>query len=192
LEASVRAGTAQDSFAFLDGFQPGLRGRVVELMGAEATAALTDPPRTAWIAIEDDVVFVNTLVELLGEEGTAALVRASVSQHFEGALLANLVSGARRLFGMTPLGLIKMVPRAWSLVYRGFGKVSLKEGDRQHAVVLVDRAHPLAFTAPGYLATWRGIFAGIVDATGEGDPEAPHAEVVVDPEFPRFEIRIDW
>ncbi len=161
-------------------------------MDGEVLARMKAAGRTGWLPIEDDVQFVDAIVAECGEAGAIELIRASVNAHFAGALLASLVKGAQRIFGMSPAGLMKMVPRAWPMVYRGFGQPRFELEGAGHAWLHVEGAHPLAFTAPGYLASWRGMFAGIVDVGTRGPGAEPRVELHVDAAQARFSIETRW
>lgn len=188
----MRAGTAQDTIEFLDTYRAGLRDEVLARVPPDALEAIQGSGRTAWVPVEHDVMFVNAIVEHLRSAEAVALIRASVGQHFSGPLLRTLVKGAQRIFGMTPMGLMKMVPRAWPMVYKGFGRPSFVAADDKHAILAINDAHPLAYTAEGYLASWEGIFAGIVDVGTNHKAQAVRVNVEIDADAPRFEIHTRW
>ena len=192
MEAFVRAGTAQDTMAFLDRWRPGLRDEVLAHVPPESLARIRESGRTGWVEIEHDVTFVDAIVETMGHADAVAVIRASVQSHFSGALLATLVRGAQRIFGMTPTGLMKMVPRAWPMVYKNFGQVTFSTRTPNHGVLTVHDAHPLAYTADGYLASWEGIFAGIVDVGTRQQAEAVRVHIEIDQDEPRFSIHTQW
>ena len=187
----MRAGPAQDTIAFLDVHQPGLCALVQAQIGATALAKLTDPGRTDWIALQDDVTFLNGLVQVLGFDDAVAFFRASVAQHFQGPLLRALVRGAERIFGLTAYGLVKLIPRAWPTVYKGLGTPKLEKRSETHAVVTLLEAHPLLFESKGYHAAWQGIFEGVIASTDAG-PASLRVIVQIQREAQRIEIHMHW
>ena len=188
-EGFVRAGPAQDTIAFLDAYEPGLHARVEAHVGEEAIAKLTHHGRTGWIPLEHDIVFLDGLIDLLGEREARAFFRQSVAQHFKSPLLRTLVSGAERIFGMTPHGLVKLIPRAWPMVYKDIGSPSLEKMSDTHAIVHVRDANPALAASPGYMCAWTGVFEGVVAA---GGAEAPRVNIDPHDEGHRLEIHMRW
>jgi len=187
----VRAGPAQDTIAFLDVHQLGLAGRVEQHIGHGALSQLTDPGRTGWIPLAADVVFLDGLAELLGHEEAIAFFRASVARHFESPLLRSFVSGARRIFGLTPVGLVKLIPRIWPMVYKDLGTPQLDKREDDYTVVTLVEANSQLFDSQGYRCAWQGIFEGVIDAGGAA-PDRLRVQIVTSKALGQFEIHLRW
>ena len=165
-ETAVRAGNARDTIAFLDSYQEGLKAKVEARMAPGVMQKMVETPRTGWIPLSVDRQFVDALVEELGPDGAVKLIRASVSTHFNSALLRTLVQGAK-IFGAGPRGLYKLLPRGWSLVYRGMGTpIALPEpSDTQAINFELLEAPQLVLESPGYTASFEAILQGILDVS---------------------------
>jgi len=171
--------------------QPGLVGRVEQHIGPVAFSELTEPGRTGWIPLAADVVFLDGLAELLGHEEAIAFFRASVARHFESPLLRSFVAGARRIFGLTPVGLVKLIPRIWPMVYKDLGTPRLDKHDDNYTVVTLEEAHFLLFDSQGYRCAWQGIFEGVI-AAGGADPNRLHVEIVTSKALGQLELHLRW
>lgn len=127
--------------------------------------AIVNTGRTGWIPIEHDHHLPDALVAVLGNKATAALVAEAVLQHTEAPILKTMISGAIRLFGLNPASLVKVLPRAWSLVYRDFFTLEVVDREDTSASLKLIDIHPEVFRYPNYFVTWDGIFDGIFALT---------------------------
>lgn len=190
-DAFVRGGPVSDTVAFLDVYQTGLLARVEAQIGRETLKSITSHGRMSWIPLEDDVVLVEGIAAVLGAAELVRFFRSSIAHHFQGKLLRTLISGAERLFGLTPHVLVKLVPRAWPMVYKNLGEPTIERRTDTLAVVHVTEAHPILLDSADYLRTWQGIFEGVVAA---GGAEADRVQVDTCP-FPaeaRVEMHLHW
>lgn len=191
VNAFVRAGPANDTIEFLDQFRPGLRAQVEAKIGSQFFERVASQSRMSWIPFEDDVVFLEAIFAIVGERDMVTLFRRSVAHHFESKLLSAVITGAERIFGLTPYGLVKMIPRAWPMVYKGLGQPRVERCTETHAVVHVADAHPQLLGSTAYLRGWQGIFEGVVEAGG-AKPERVRAELDPHPSEARMEIHMRW
>lgn len=111
-----------------------------------------------------------------------------MERHFESALLSTVVNGAIRLFGLTPVGLLRMLPRAWPMVYRNVAKPKLTEQTSTSCVVEFEEFHPAMLASRGYQASIEGILRGVLDVC-KRDGEI-HVEM--GPDLRRMRAEVRW
>lgn len=84
-----------------------------------------------WLPIASDLALQRALASVLGAERTREFLLASLREVWTTSLIQMLVSTAMGLFGLDASALARLVPRAWSLVYRDCGVWRIAEDAAQ-------------------------------------------------------------
>ncbi len=184
----IKAGSALDTLAYLDVYRPGSREQVLERMPPDVRDRFVNASRTEWLPYERDRHFVEAIVEVFGRHGAVDFVRSSVERHFDSALLSTVVHGAMRLFGLNPSGLLRMLPRAWPMVYRNVAKPRIVEYTSNTCTVVFEEFHPGMLESSGYQASVEGLLWGVLDVC-KRDGEV-HFEV--DPAHRQIRAEVRW
>ena len=105
-----------------------------------------------WLPAENQARIFDAIWSVLGRADAIAFWRDAMSANLDQPLLRPLVQGGLRLFGATVYSVIRMSPRAWSLVARGCGThlVSRGEGPVELRIVFVEL--PPSFATLGFVA----------------------------------------
>jgi hypothetical protein len=75
--------------------------------------------------MQDHVGLLTGLVATLGEEDARHFLREVSKANLQGSLLKGALMSALRMFGVKPLALLRMFPRAYGTITRDCGEVSL-------------------------------------------------------------------
>lgn len=74
-----------------------------------------------WVPVAADIELQAGLASVLGREQAQQFLRASLREVWTGSVLQPLVRTAVGIFGLHPGSLARLVPAAWSLLYRDCG-----------------------------------------------------------------------
>lgn len=106
---------------------------------ARARAEVREASIFDWIDAATHVGIVNGVSESLSRERAVAFWQDLVFDGFGRTLLRPLVQGALGLHGNTPKSLVRMAPRAWSLISRDCGNMSV-ELERSPTEIVIELA----------------------------------------------------
>lgn len=115
--------------------------------------------REAGMLAWDDAALFVELVESIharvGQEGAGRFWQAVMAAALDRALLKPLMTGAVGLYGRQPLTLMRFAGKAWGLVSRKCGQMTLEERGEGHALVLRN-VPPAIAEHPAFIDVWRG------------------------------------
>ncbi len=100
--------------------------RVEELhdaIGPEPLAKIRNAINTAWLPVEMDIVLSHAVESTCGPQSDYERARQSLTASMDRKLLRPFIEGVRKVFGLSPKGLLKTSQRAWSSLYRDCGKL---------------------------------------------------------------------
>ena len=110
-----------------------------------------------WIDAPTHVAIVNGVSEALSRERAIAFWRELVFDGFARTLLKPLVQGAVRLHGKSPKSLMRMAPRAWSLISRDCGRLSVElDHSPTEIAIELDDVPPVVSGSTGMLQFFEG------------------------------------
>jgi hypothetical protein len=167
---ATRARSAQEVLSSLDEHTPGLSERVRARIPAESLAVIDRTAATGWIPVEHDRWIPQATIEELGEVDAVAYLRSFLGGHMRTPLLRAILDGAIRMFGMSPGSIVRMLPRAWSLIFRDQCRVEIEARDAHSARVVLHDVAPEVIEWSAYPISFRAFMLGIidlVDAEGE-------------------------
>ena len=147
----------------LESFASGSAASVRARIPAASLAAIEHCPALDWISIEHEHWITTATFEHFGADATGFFRDVVVRRLAETPLLRPLMQQARRLFGIDPGTYLRISPRAFGLMFRGFGELAMVERGPHHAVLELSSCHPLVFEYPGYVPSWTGAMAATLD-----------------------------
>ena len=153
-----------------------MRSLVLAAIGDELRAEIRKTATLEWMPAR---VFVELTGAIAREDERLALSfwRYSLNQSISQPLISTLVDGGISVFGRSPLSLFKRTPRAWTLVSRGCGEVTVQEGQAPNtALIRLDKV-PAPFRGHrGLPVLLAGGFRGQADFCGESADVVMNAE----------------
>ena len=117
--------------------------------------------RLAWLPAEPFDQLKQAHFEHIGAQGYVAFWRRYMTQAVGNPLFRNLFEGGKRIFGATPSGVIKWMPKGWGLSTRGCGRFSADITKNTATLTLEDAPESSRQTSTGY--TSKGTILGLCD-----------------------------
>lgn len=184
---AIRGAYLRDAYAVTERLGPGVAARINERLGGETCRALAAVRPDDWAPVELDVALTDAIHVELGDGGLRRANREAFLAAIEGPVLRPLVTGLQRMFGLTPLALLRLAPRLWNTIYRDCGDLVLEQTERAHAIVLED-APDVLLAAPSYFI---GV-AGVIDGCFVLTRRAGSVEIATDAATRRVRWRLTW
>ena len=124
-----------------------------------------------WVGLSLYLRAAETIYETLGHEATIEFWSEQISKAFDASLMRPLATGGLFLYGRNPGSMYRLLPKAYSLVFRNAGDIDVHlDGD--HGAEMVFTNLPPAMRRPAVLAHFRGNCHGVLRYLGfEGEVE---------------------
>lgn len=116
---------SMDFLAVLDEHWPTGGAQVRETLARASLEAIESASRVQWLPLEHHTQLNDRALDALGRQQFQKVWRWAMLRVVESKTLRATVTGALRLFGATPASLIKLAPRAWDLLARDAGKLTV-------------------------------------------------------------------
>ncbi|RMG99031.1 MAG: hypothetical protein D6705_04380 [Deltaproteobacteria bacterium] len=186
----VRARATQDMLAVIDEFEPGLEAKLRAKAPPEALARVEEAASTAYLPTRVTSQVVLAAVDLVGKERAVKLWRFFfVRRYGRSPILRAIVSGALRLFGISPASLYRQVQRNWHTTYRNMCVPSVYLPDANRAVVHLRDVHPeILEEYPDYLLALQGGLEGMTEMAGADGAST----MTIDRDAREVQIEITW
>ena len=148
----IRANWSKQALRHVRHLAPAARDAIQREIGEETMRQIGSAGVLAWLPAQHHARIFDAVITVLAPTNAVAFWRDAMLANLEQPLLRPLVQGGLRLFGATPYSVVRMSPRAWSLVTRDCGthEVSRGEGRVELRLELVDMPRVLA--KPGFMA----------------------------------------
>lgn len=117
--------------------------------------------RLAWLPAEPFDQLKQAHFEHVGVEGYVAFWRRYMTEIAVNPLFRSLLEGGKRIFGATPAGVLKWMPRGWGLSTRGCGTFSTDIASTTATITLEDASLSSRQASTGY--TSKGTILGLCD-----------------------------
>ncbi len=185
----MRAAVTKDFVDGLDGIEPDLRARVEGRLSAEARETIERELRIGWIPLAVHAAVGEATRAEIGLDGYRRAWRVAMSRIFEQPILKPLVQGAIHVFGLTPMSMVKMTPKAWPLLVRGGSQAAcLTNGGAEARIELTGFPPELSETG-----TWQAGMAGVWESFFDVTRMSGTVAIVDDdPATGRSAYRIVW
>jgi len=122
---------------------PALLTAVEARVDPEALQTMRTSTRLAWVPAENFEALKRALHHQLGEAAYVELWRRYSSSITDNPLFRNLLEGGKRIFGNSPAGILKWMPKGWALTTRECGHLHT-EVEPHAAVATIEGAPPCA------------------------------------------------
>jgi hypothetical protein len=136
------------------------RDPILTRVGGDVVARVRAAGVFEWLPASLHLSIADAVHAALGDEGSRRFWRDLMMLSFDRSLLKPLVDGGIRLFGRSPLGILRMTPQAYQLVSRDCGVVRVEPGPVAGGVRLSFEGLPAALRVPA----WVEICAGNCEA----------------------------
>jgi hypothetical protein len=160
LDPAIRASAVHDSLAYLDKFEPGARERVLAAVPAASRAIIDSTPSTGWIPIEHDHWTVDAMVDIFGRERAIECWRQVLIELVDRPLLGGFVANMLRVFGVSPISVVRLLVKGWPLVYRDVCDPKLIASADGQPTIRFESIAPAIRRHSNYLHCWHGVCAG--------------------------------
>ena len=174
----------RDTLAFLDKFEPGARQKVLECVPHASREVIERTPGLSWISLDHDHYTIDAMIEIFGRERAIACWRDSVTDLLQRPLLKDFVTGTLKVIGHSPVSVVRLFAKGWTLVYRDMCEPVLIAARDGQPVIRFEAIAPAVQQYRNYLDSWNGAcqgFAHIARVRGnvafEVAPDASWAEV---------------
>lgn len=138
-----------------------LRGVLEQHLSAPVLLRMRTAPRLAWVPAAPFDQLKQIHLEHLGLEGYVAFWREYMAQVAVNPLFRSLLEGGKRIFGTTPTGVIKWMPRGWGLSTRGCGSFHADLTETAATLTLEDAPPSSRHVSTGYSSM--GTILGLCD-----------------------------
>jgi hypothetical protein len=134
-KAAFRAFWAKFTLATAKRTNEPMRSLVLNAIGRELREEIRQSATLEWLPAR---IFVELTGAIAGCDERLALAfwRYSLNQSIAQPLISTLVDGGISVFGRSPLALYRRTPRAWSLVSRDCGDVTMEDGPEPNTAIL--------------------------------------------------------
>ncbi len=161
-DAMIRAAAARDYLAFLDVFEQGLQARVRSEIPDAIEHRIDDSAILGWISAEENLAVLDAAWLVLGEKSATQSITAFIANFSKSRFLRTLLETS----GLTPRGIIRLIPTAWGHVYRNVCRVEIAVLENGAATLRLTGLAPVVASSDTYLACFRGLLLGIYHLTG--------------------------
>jgi hypothetical protein len=141
------------------------RNAVLEAVGAPMRAQIREAALLDWMPADPFARLTGIVAEKLGERGALVFWKRSMLVSLSRAFLMPLKIGAISLYGKAPGSLIKMAPRAWSLLMKDCGGCTTLDASPA-SVLLRFSDLPFALRVRSMMHVWAGGCDACLEETG--------------------------
>lgn len=174
----------------IDEFEAGLEAKLRAKAPAEALARVEEAATTAYLPTRITSQVVLAAVDLVGRERAVKLWRFFfVRRYGRSPILRAIVTGALRLFGISPASLYRQVQRNWHTTYRNMCVPSVYFPEENRVVIHLRDVHPeILEEYPDYLLALQGGLEGMTGMAGADGTSTMR----IDKDAREVEIEITW
>lgn len=138
--------------------------------GAATIGAIEEAIKTDWVPVSIDMALSAATAEVLGVPFDRERARQSTLRSMRARLLAPVVEGVRKIFGLKPKPAIKMTQRGWHQIYRNCGSPVFVDVSETSASLIFEKMPAEALACADYLVSIAGGLHAILDIChAEGD-----------------------
>ena len=144
----------RDTLDFLDQFEPGSRARVLERVPSQSLDVIETTPGFSWISLDHDHWTIDAMIEIFGLERAIACWRDSVSNLLGRPFLRDFVVQMLKVIGRSPVSVVRLFAKGWSLVYRDLCEPVLIATIDGQPVIRFENIDPSIKRYQNYLHCW--------------------------------------
>jgi hypothetical protein len=158
---SIRALLTKELLATLRADDPDLMPLVASLLPPALMEAIAKTRVVGWVPFAAQMHLNRAMRQVLGNSAYQDAWRRAMLRSYDQTLLRPLVEGTLRLFGASPQGLSKVMPRIWGVVTRGAGELTLEPPPGPNRAVTLLSGFP---RDPGFAELFVLGFAGCMSS----------------------------
>lgn len=155
-----------------------MAARVRGRMSAQDLTLIDHSTSTRWVPVELNERLNAAMLAEMGAEGYTEFYRAFARTVSSTPLFDVLAKGAIRLFLLSPQGILKTIPRAWSAAAKDVCEIAVEPRGPGHVTVRITQvAVPCRNESMVY--SWKGSLLGALDLVQcEAEIDAEDAELL--------------
>jgi hypothetical protein len=123
---SIRAFVTKELLAALRSDDPALLPLVTSLLPPPLMEAIAKTRAVGWVPFAGHMHLNRAVRQGLGPPAFPALGRRAMLRSYDQHMVKPLIEGTLRLFGASPAGLSKVLPRLWGVMTRAGGELALE------------------------------------------------------------------
>jgi hypothetical protein len=158
-EAAFRANWTKLALKYVRRLPQAENEEVLAIFGAATLARVHAAGVFDWLPVAMHMSLVGAIERVLGKRAPG-FWRHLMLVSFERSLLRPLVDGGLRVFGRTPLSLLRLTPQTYKLIARNCGTPTVTGGDGDEPVRLLFERLPSPLRTTG----WVGLCCGQCEA----------------------------
>jgi hypothetical protein len=140
---------------------PSLDAAVTEAAGKAEITRMRQASRLAWLPADPFDRLKQAHFEHVGQDAYVDFWRGYMTGVAENPLFRSLLDGGKRIFGNSPAGVLKWMPKGWALSTRGCGSFTTEFGECEATLVL--HGAPPSSRVQSTGQTSRGTILGLFD-----------------------------
>jgi hypothetical protein len=138
--------------------EPDLSAQIRALVPAESLRIVQEATSLDWLPLAANVELAEAITQVLGQEKSRPFFREVLLREYRTSLFESFVTGVTRVFGITPVIFVKMVPRGWQLAYHACGVLRPLSVGEHEASLLFSELPLVCVRNPVWLEAVRSTF----------------------------------
>jgi hypothetical protein len=173
-EPLMRTSFLQATLQRVDALKYGVAPQVIARLGAVADQIRESTAE--WAPVELGIALNTAVADEVGLQKLRRWQRANTTRSFERPTLAP-VFATLRIFGVSPIGGAKIIPRSWDAIFRDCGRFVREASDDGEALLWLRGPPSIVRESSAYLEAIAGGFEAFFDVCAtEGEAFIEHAE----------------
>lgn len=163
----ILASFLHDTLGVIDGMDAGLGEQVRAALKPELLAEIQEAWAASWLPIGHDVAVTEAFFRLAGEQRACEAMRQNLVATFEKPILRPIIEGALRVLGADTARLLGWSPRAFGLLFRDVGEMSVEIGaGADTATIRLTGLPPEVADSRAYLLGMAAALSAVFTLTG--------------------------
>ncbi len=148
---AIRAAQLKQNISEISSWEEPLQSEVLEVWGDDGIAVIQKASRMEWLPLEFDIILVERISELAGEEGMRRLC-GSISDTTETHLLKPIFQGGAAVFGVNGKSVLRLAPPVFDMLYKNCGKVQKDHLEKTTGSMRLKNLPEVLLESPTYLS----------------------------------------
>jgi hypothetical protein len=138
----VRAGIPQASWVELKQLPPLRQAQAKALLSGETIGRLESASVMTWVPFEVEAQLADAVFDVLGPAGARRFYHAKTINGFDMPFLRQAAGTTLRLFGVSPVAIIRMAARVWTLISQNAGRYDCIDQSAEGRAFAIMRGFP--------------------------------------------------
>jgi hypothetical protein len=164
-EPMVRAGIPHSTWVELKRLSEQRIDQARALLGGAIVRQLEAASPMTWLPFEIEARLADTVYEMLGAASAQRFYRGKTVRGFDLPLLREATGATVRMFGVSPVSIVKMTGRVWALMSKNAGRYECIDESSEGRAIAIMRQFPIRLYGKieswkaSALGGWEGLFA---------------------------------